>query len=184
MGDGGTTPGHIEIGLRTVDQLFNTMDPSPFHEKDLDADAEEFIVSWAQEFHLKQPLVLAIHLKQMPDGDHPAPQIETAVRHYFAYRGRITRLEFQRLMKEGRQTLLIGLCFLSLCLLSSELLVQFSASPMMTVLREGLTIGGWVAMWRPMEIYLYSWWPLRRRRRIFGKLARMTVEIHVDAPAT
>ena len=28
------------------------MDPSPFHEKDLDHDAEEFTVSWPQEYHL------------------------------------------------------------------------------------------------------------------------------------
>ena len=35
----------IEVNLRDVNQLFNTMDPSPFHERDLDSDAEEFIES-------------------------------------------------------------------------------------------------------------------------------------------
>ena len=35
----------IEIYLDRIEQLFNSMDPSPFHEKDLDRDAEEFIVS-------------------------------------------------------------------------------------------------------------------------------------------
>ena len=35
----------IEISLKSIDQLFNSMDPSPFHEKDLDRDAEEFIMS-------------------------------------------------------------------------------------------------------------------------------------------
>ena len=32
---------HLELNLHELDQLFNTMDPSPFHEKDLDHDAEE-----------------------------------------------------------------------------------------------------------------------------------------------
>ena len=45
--------------------------------------------------------------------------------------------------------------------------------------REGLTIGGWVAMWRPMEIYLYSWWPLQRRGRIFEKMSQMKVEVQL-----
>ena len=31
-------------------------------------------------------------------------------------------------------------------------------------------------MWRPMQIYLYDWWPLRRRGRIFVKLSHMPVE--------
>jgi len=34
-----------------------------------------------------------------------------------------------------------------------------------------------VAMWRPMEIYLYDWWPLRRRSKIFAKLSHMPVEV-------
>ena len=35
----------IQLRLRELAQLFNSMDPSPFLDRDLDADAEEFIVS-------------------------------------------------------------------------------------------------------------------------------------------
>ena len=42
----------VELNLRDVNQLFNTIDPSPFREKDLDRDAEEFMVSWTREFPL------------------------------------------------------------------------------------------------------------------------------------
>ena len=48
-------------------------------------------------------------------------------------------------------------------------------------------IAGWVAMSRPLEIYLYEWWPLRRRGQIFEKLSRMRVEVRkraTDAPRT
>ena len=37
--------GRIELRLRRIEQLFDSFDPAPFHEKDLDRDAEEFIVS-------------------------------------------------------------------------------------------------------------------------------------------
>jgi hypothetical protein len=40
-----------------------------------------------------------------------------------------------------------------------------------------MTIAGWVALWRPLEIYLYEWWPLRRRGQILDKLSRMAVEV-------
>jgi len=29
-----------------------------------------------------------------------------------------------------------------------------------------------------MQIYLYDWWPLRRRGKLYMKLSRMKVEVH------
>jgi hypothetical protein len=37
----------IEIRLSRPQQLFNSLDPSPFHERDLDEDAEAYIVDGA-----------------------------------------------------------------------------------------------------------------------------------------
>ena len=45
------------------------------------------------------------------------------------------------------------------------------------ILRESLTIGGWVAMWRPMQIFLYEWWPLARRGRIYRNLSHAEVAV-------
>ena len=45
------------------------------------------------------------------------------------------------------------------------------------ILRESLVIGGWVAMWRPMEIFLYDWWPIRAEARLADRLAAMPVRI-------
>jgi hypothetical protein len=42
-------------------QLFNSMDSSPFVERDLDAGAEEFITSWARELPSERELELVIH---------------------------------------------------------------------------------------------------------------------------
>ena len=169
-------PHTISLKLRDTNQLFNSMDPSPFIEKDLDDDAEEFIVSWAQEFPTNAPIKLRIHLDQWPDED-PKELIRTAVHNHFAHRAQITNLEFKRLLKQGRTSLFIGLLFLSACLLLSKILLGRDADTWAAVVRESLTIAGWVAMWRPMQIYLYDWWPLRRRSRIFVKLSHMPVEV-------
>ena len=47
------------------------------------------------------------------------------------------------------------------------------------ILREGLTIVGWVAMWRPLEICLYDWWPLYDDQRRLDKLARIRVRMRM-----
>jgi hypothetical protein len=45
------------------------------------------------------------------------------------------------------------------------------------VVGEGLVIVGWVANWRPIEIFLYEWWPMSRRRRLYERLAIAELEI-------
>jgi hypothetical protein len=172
---------HIELNLHDIDQLFNTMDPSPFHEKDLDDDAAEFILSWAEEFHRPEPVDLIVHLEKSPEGHNAQRLVEDAVHNYFAYRARLNKLEFKRLMKQGRLSLLVGLSFLFACFLVIELMVIKTSATFPSFLKEGLTIAGWVAMWRPLEIYLYEWWPLRRRGKIFEKLSQMSVEVRKRA---
>jgi hypothetical protein len=167
----------IELNLKDIGQLFNTMDPSPFHEKDLDHDAEEFIVNWAWDFPLDEPVVLVVHLGAAPREQESQPMIERAVQHYFAYRLERNRLELRHLMKDGLRSLLTGLTFLAACLTMSRLLVGEGAGTFPTLARESLIIVGWVAMWRPLQIYLYDWWPLRRRKKILKKLSQMAVEV-------
>lgn len=174
-------PNRIEIRLRDISQLFNSMDPSPFHEQDLDHDAEEFIVSWVQEFPLAESVSLVIHLQQLPPENEPPLVVSTAIHNYFAYRARMTGLELKRLLEQGRASLAIGVVFLVGCLLTSELLVLLQSSTWAKIIRESLTIAGWVAMWRPMQIYLYDWWPLRRRGRLYEKMSRMEVELREHA---
>jgi hypothetical protein len=165
----------IEVFVDRVEQLFNSMDPSPFHERDLDDDAEEFIVGWAREFPRHDPVTLVVHVNQLPSHQDAQHLIETAVHNYFAYREKLNRFEFRYLLKRGRDSLIVGLAFLAACVLTSQLLQRSGMLPI--ILREGLIIGGWVAMWRPMEIFLYEWWPLLRKGRLYQKLSRMHVEV-------
>jgi hypothetical protein len=166
----------IELEVRETRQLFNSMDPSPFRERDLDADAEEFIESWAREFPAGCELALRVYIEQWPAED-PTELIRDAVHNYFAYRARQDDLEFRRLMQQGRTSLVIGLVFLASCLAVIKALAGSSTDTWAGVVREGLTIAGWVAMWQPMQVYLYDWWPVRRRARMHRRLSLMPVEV-------
>jgi len=167
----------ISLRIHDITQLFNSMDPSPFIEKDLDDKAEAFIVGWAQEFPANAQIKLRVHLEQWPTEGDPKALIHQAVHNHFAHLAELNRLEFRALMKQGRTSLLIGLCCLAISLVSSRIIPHGEAGTWAGVLRESLTIAGWVAMWRPMQIYLYDWWPLRRRGRLYAKLGRMPVEV-------
>jgi hypothetical protein len=172
------TPRHtaIMLRLRELAQLFNSMDPSPFIDRDLDADAEEYIMSWARELPAGQELELVIQLSNPAPAERVAG-VEDSVRRYFATRAAIKGLEFGHLMRRGRLSLIVGSVFLAVCLLLGGLVGRAGAGPAFDIVREGLTIAGWVAMWRPLEIYLYDWWPLAEERRRLERLARIRVMI-------
>jgi len=176
------TPPHtaIMLRLRELAQLFNSMDPSPFVERDLDADAEEYIVSWARELPSDQELELVIQLS-LPAPAERVAGVEDAVRRYFSTRATMKGLEFGQLMRRGRLSLLVGSVFLASCLLLGQLVARSLGGALADIVREGLTIAGWVAMWRPLQIYLYDWWPLLEERRRLEHLARIRVRI-VMAP--
>jgi hypothetical protein len=98
----------IKVQLREIAQLFNSMDPSPFHDRDLDADAEEFILSWAREVPPEHEVELVIHLETMPSPERAAG-VEQAVKHYFAQRAEIKQREYRQLLRHGRISLLVSL---------------------------------------------------------------------------
>ena len=170
----------IELRLREVRQLFNTLDPAPFHEKDLDCAAEEYIVSAVREIGA-HPSRLVLHL---PSGttDGEACEAVAAIRNYFAHRSRHVCEQLRLLFVRGGISLLIGLAFLGSCLAARELLVG-SGTPLDNILSEGLLILGWVAMWKPVEIFLYDWWPELGQRRLFERVAHMIIETQGVAPA-
>jgi hypothetical protein len=173
--------GVIELKLRDPAQLFNSMDPSPFHERDLDPKAEEFIVGWAGEYPRGTALEMIVHLSEVPRDPELAAIVESAVRSYFGEREQVTRRELRTLFSIGRASLLIGLVFLAVCTVASRLIHGLGEQPFYRVVAFGIEIAGWVAMWRPLEILLYDWWPILRRRRLYARLARMRVLVSTPA---
>lgn len=169
----------IEIRLREMRQLFNTLDPSPFHERDLDPVAEEYLVSAAREIGAR-PAKLVLHLPAQT-ADEEAVSAVTAIRHYFEYRSRHTREQLRLLFGRGLISLSIGLAFLVSCLTVRQWLLGLTGSDT-TILSEGLLILGWVAMWRPVEIFLYDWWPEFGKRRLFDRMVHMQIETRGGEP--
>ena len=168
----------IEVKVQTLQQIFNSMDPSPFHERDLDREAEEFIVSWAQEHSSRNPYKLIVHLGQATDRPDAERILSESIRNYFSYRAEMNRRELKQLLRYGWISLVIATVFLGLCVTVAQT-VDPGLGRFHPILHEGLIILGWVAMWRPLDVYLYRWWPVHRLGRIYQGLSQMPVEIRV-----
>ena len=171
------TPQYIDLSVPNVEALFNQLDPSPFRNKDLASEAEDFIVGWAREYGPKASIALRIYLEDAPRAD-ATDMVREAIHNFFGARDQLTSLEFRRVMAEGRLSLLIGLIFLFSCLMAQAYLPP-AENAFLQFLRESLTIAGWVAMSQPLQTYLYDWWPIRRRHRVYAKLSRISVDLLV-----
>ena len=167
-------PGLIELRLKNVDQLFNTMDPSPFHDRDLDHAAEEFIVSWAKEHEKDSDLRMKVVLEDKENAEI-AHRVVGSIHRYFDSRAAATDRELKALFREGRITLLIGLGFLALTKIAVRLMPQ--EATWAVFIGEGLHICGWVALWKPIDIHLYCWWPLREQASLLRRLSQCPVEV-------
>ncbi len=135
-------------------------------------------MGWARELPRDASLALVVYLDRPAGLPEEAAILRDAVREFFAVRGVTTRRRLRQLFRVGRTSLLIGIVFLAATILAGDLLAKWIPEPSIAdVLRESLLIGGWVAMWRPLEVFLYDWWPIRQEARLFDRLSAMPVRI-------
>ncbi|MFO1069793.1 MAG: hypothetical protein U1E14_14840 [Geminicoccaceae bacterium] len=166
----------IELRLDTVQQLFDTRDPSPFRSRDLEDAAADYIVEAAAELPEDARPKLVLHLPPSEVEEARRIDVAEAIGSFFAWRAQVTARQLRDLLRNGRLALVVGLAFLALCL-ALNVAVRFADLGWTgDVVEEGLIIVGWVALWRPAEIFLFDWWPLRRQRRFLERLAAMPVE--------
>jgi hypothetical protein len=168
----------IEVRIRELGQIFNSLDPSPFTERDLDDDAEEYIVGWAREVDTGAPIRIVVHLPVSETQKARERGLESAIGNYFAYRVGMLERDLRDLFRVGRRSLGIGIAVLAICIgLSQVLSTALPQSALGQLLAEGIMIFGWVANWRPAEILLYDLWAVRRRVALYRRLADARIEL-------
>jgi len=168
----------IEVHVGELKQLFDTIDPSPFRDRDLDPKAEAFIVGWAKDLPRDVSLALVVDLDREAGLPDEAAVLRDAIHEFFRHRAETERQRLRELFRVGRTSLVIGLFALAAAIgLADFLATLLKGSSIGEIVRESLTIGGWVSMWRPLEVFLYDWWPIRNEALLSDRLAAMPIRI-------
>lgn len=168
----------IDIRIHALAQLYDAMDPAPFHDKALDPRAEDYILSCARESAAHEPVTLRLH--GPPDLREHAGEIASAVHAHFGLALQAAERHGRQRLRIGRAALLLGLAVLVACLVLRSL-VPADPSPALEAIREGLLILGWVALWRPVEILLFERWESRQERQRLRALAQARIELAAAA---
>jgi hypothetical protein len=173
------TQGHqvlVEIRLKTISQLFNSLDPSPFLERDLDDEAVNYIETSVMEHSKNTDIKLVLMLPKEEIPNINKKEIIEAIHNHFDYAEDLQRKKIYQIFKQGRFALLVGLILMGFSMSVSMYFESHANTAISMALREGLIILGWVALWRPIDVFLYSWWPELEKKKYYQKLSRIGVE--------
>lgn len=162
----------IQVRVATVEHIFNPMDPTPLEERSLNPEVADWIEEWAEDLDKNDPITVEIHVA---DGRFAGREqaIVVGLHNHFEYREWQADRELRKLLRQGRFTLLVGIFAFAGFNAASRLIG--SSNVVVEVIHEGLAVLGWVALWKPLEILLFDWWPIRRELRACRRLAESTV---------
>ena len=168
----------IEVHVGELKQLFDAIDPSPFRDRDLDPKAEAFIVGWAKDLPRDVSLALVVDLDREAGLPDEAAVLRDAIHEFFRHRAETERQRLResvprRSHESGDRSVRVSGSDWTRDFLATLL----KGSSIGEIVRESLTIGGWVSMWRPLEVFLYDWWPIRNEALLSDRLAAMPIRI-------
>ena len=170
----------MDIHLREARQLFDLRDPAPFHERDLDEKAVEYLTSAVGEIAAREPVRFVFSLGEAPPDALSREVIVGAVRGHFQYELDKVDRALREHMRRAQLALVVGLCALAVFLGAARLATLLHDGTLRAILEEGLTITGWVALWRPLELIAYEWWPIAQRRSLMRRA--LAADINVTHP--
>ncbi|HEX3321903.1 MAG TPA: hypothetical protein VHR84_14440 [Terriglobales bacterium] len=135
-------------------------------------------MGWAKDLPRDATLALVVDLDREAGLPDEAAVLRDAIHEFFSQRAQAYRRRLRELFRVGRTSLVIGLVALACAVALGDFLATLlKNTPTGEIIRETLTIGGWVSMWRPLEVFLYDWWPIRNEARLSDRLAGMPVRI-------
>ena len=162
----------VSIHVRDQAQLFNSLDPSPFWDRDLDRDAATYIEEEFTEKRHAEAWHLHVHVQE---GEVLAEHLQQAVSSYYSRLAGTARRELHEHVKLGQLALLGGVLIFLFSMGLRQILQNMASLP--HILDEGLIILAWLALWRPTDVLVYEWVPIYRKRRLYERLAEIRVAI-------
>lgn len=167
----------IEVRIKNPLQLFDAKDPAPFRERELDDDFVEYIVSSAQEFSISTPLKVVIYIGEPEGSELNREAILEAIHSFFIFEIELKKRKLKQFLKRAQAVFAIGLFILAVCVSAAQSIVVPQPPGAIGILREGVVIFGWVSIWKPIEFFLYDWYPLFEEIRFYKKLLITEIDI-------
>jgi hypothetical protein len=168
----------ITLQILNINELLRSP-ISPYRKRTLRSDAEEFIFEEAEALSRKTAINIKVHLalSEIKYKD----DIATAIHRHFCYRREQSQKELKRVFQYGWRTLFVALGLLAIIFSLTEIAIRFMPDNRIVLfIRESFIILGWVVLWRPLELLLYDWYPIKIKINLYYRLEDSKVEVTIN----
>ena len=168
----------IDVQAQRIEQLFDNRDPAPFRERDLDPNLAVYLLESAEDLAPHSKLAVVFWVEQQ--ASHA--ELEHAFRGHFEEVLARLRRDRRRNRRIGAVTLLLGLLLVVVLFTAAQLVGAAVPGSLGAGLKEGLVISSWVVLWRPVELLIYGWIPVRQQRRVIERLLGAAISVRSGRP--
>jgi hypothetical protein len=169
----------LDYQLPGVDWLFSVPSNDPLQNSGPLLPVFEQLLSELRARRVPKVLQLTLHVPAAEYQAGVVAAVHTGWQRVLASRMQQEQLRLAELRLTRRRYLLKGLTVLASCLALGTWLGE-PESGFERTLAESLIIGGWVAVWVPLERYLYNGWPIAKEQAILRCLQGCELRIQAD----
>lgn len=165
----------LELEFKARDQLLDSSDPRPLPETELTDLAEETIAGYVDEFRVKRPVELTVSLPRDSITTDDLARIPDTIRRHFAFRLNDLDHEKRLSLSEGEISIGIAAVNAAIIILFVFFLAPDFENPVVLLVGGLITILNWVTVWHTYEYFMYEYRQLRRKERIYRKIAGIEI---------
>jgi hypothetical protein len=173
----------IELSFKSLGDLVDQNDPSPYSLKEVTQVAEDAIADHVGDLPLRRNVELSINLPEKDLNPEVQGKLPDTIREHFTIRASEIALERKRKKLRVRLGLKLVATTIAITILigGAIQLIPQSEKILTSIVQfsiiGALTILNWVVVWDTYEAYGIEYLGLVKKMRIYEKIARMQIRI-------
>jgi len=158
----------IELNLDKYNDLFNSWDGSELDRKELDPELSQFLERASYELPIKENVELCFYLPEGKKNKKMEADSKATIKNNFRMNLFFINQNLKNNNKKIATYILMGILFLLTAYLIPE---SKDLSLLISLLMEGLFVGGWVFLWEAFSIFFFGSRELKdKKKRYFRYL--------------
>ncbi|MEP6683731.1 MAG: hypothetical protein ABJA35_10740 [Parafilimonas sp.] len=166
---------YITVDFQTINQYFNTHDPSPLYKKKINQKFEEYILNDVSSAKRYSAIFYKLNCIGPVNKQYAEPLMHAIHRH-FSIKKEIKQDEFKKFKRRNLLLLAISAAVVITCEAFLPLLFK-DIGDIYNGLKNCLDVFSWVILWKPIYELLFSWNPFLKDILLLSKLSTAEVII-------
>lgn len=162
----------IEIALDQYGDIFNAWDPAPFKRREIDPDLKLYLEGSSDEIPFQYPIELSFTLPQGKRNERMEEEARQGLKNSFIFKRYFLNKELKKTNSQTVMCIFLGFGFLWIGTIFSD---RFEAKLLLSLLAEGLFIGGWVFLLEAVSLFFFTNRDLYHRYRTYKRLQNAPV---------